>query len=145
MKSEIPREILLVEDEMPDVDALKIALEGAAFDSNLNHAKNGLEALQFLRKVGKYADAKTPHLVLLDLNLPKMNGRDVLKEIKTDLNLKTIPVVVMTSSDSESDVRKSYELHANLYIKKPIGIDKLSHIIRLLGELYFSAASLPSR
>ena len=112
-----PIEILLVEDNPGDVRLTQEALREGKVRNNLNVAKDGMEGLDFLRRLGPFAHAPRPDLILLDLNLPKMDGREVLAEIKEDADLRTIPVVVVTSSEAEEDIVRSYDLHANCYIK----------------------------
>ncbi|HNV27308.1 MAG TPA: response regulator, partial [Nitrospira sp.] len=119
-----PIEILLVEDNPGDVRLTVEALKEAKVINHLTVVKDGVEALAFLRRQGSYTTAPRPHLILLDLNLPRKDGREVLADIKTDDNLKRIPVVVLTTSQDEQDVLKSYNLHANCYITKPIDLDQ---------------------
>ncbi len=138
-----PIEILLVEDN--DADALLVAhaLRKAKLPNRLHRVADGLSALQFLRKQGRYACAPRPHLILLDLNLPRMNGREVLAEIKDDENLRMIPVVVLTASKSPSDITEVYAHHANCYINKPIGSEDLSVVVQSIEDFWFSVVTLP--
>jgi len=138
-----PIEILLVEDNPGDVRLTKEALKEAKVINNLSVLKDGEEALAYLRRQGQYAGAKRPHLILLDLNLPKKDGRDVLAQIKADEALKRIPVVVLTTSQAEEDVLKSYSLHANCYITKPVNFDDFAAVVRSIREFWFSIVTLP--
>jgi CheY-like chemotaxis protein len=134
-----PIEILLVEDNPGDVKLTRIALENAKVLTNLHVVNNGKEALDFLFS-GKNV---RPDLILLDLNLPLVDGREVLKKIKEDENLKRIPVVVLTSSKAEEDIVKSYDLHANCYISKPIDLDQFLNIIKSIEEFWLTIVKLP--
>lgn len=136
-------EILLVEDNPGDVRLTREVLRDCKLHNNLHVAEDGIEALEFLRRVGSYADAPRPDLVLLDLNLPKKDGREVLAEIKADSNLKRIPVVVLTTSKAEEDVFKAYDLHANCYITKPVDLDQFITVVRSVEEFWFTIVKLP--
>src|SRR4051794_28214029 len=125
-----PIEILLVEDSPADVDLTREALEDAKVHNNLNVVNDGVEALAFLRREGVHAAAPRPDLILLDLNLPKKDGREVLAEIKADPILRRIPVVILTTSQAEQDILKSYDLHANCYISKPVDLDAFVDVVR---------------
>lgn len=138
-----PVEILLVEDNPADVRLTKEALQEEKLHNNLSVVSDGAEALEFLRKKGKYAKATTPDLILLDLNLPKMDGREVLKEIKSDEELKSIPVVILTVSKAEEDVLKTYKLHANCYISKPIDLNQFSRVVKSIKEFWLTIVKLP--
>jgi two-component system, chemotaxis family, response regulator Rcp1 len=140
-----PIEILLVEDNPADVRLTTEALKEEKIYNNLHVVIDGVEALSFLRREGKYAKAVRPDLILLDLNLPKKDGREVLKEIKTDDNLKAIPVVVLTVSKSEEDILKSYDLHANCYITKPVDLDQFMKVIRSIQEFWLTIVKLPPK
>jgi len=140
-----PVEILLVEDNPADVRLTQEALKEEKLHNNLSVVNDGVEALAFLRKKGKYANATRPDLILLDLNLPKKDGREVLKEIKNDDDLKAIPVVVLTISKAEEDVLKSYNLHANCYITKPIDLNQFSHVVKSINDFWLSIVKLPSK
>ena len=140
-----PIEVLHVEDNPGDVRLTKEALKGSNLRCRINVVEDGTEALHFLRREGRHANAVRPNLILLDLNLPKKNGREVLKEIKTDLDLKRIPVVVFTSSNSEQDVLRSYDSHANCYITKPIGINEFPKVIHSIESFWLRVAQLPMR
>src|ERR1700734_1742805 len=129
-KGLLPVEILLIEDSPTDVLLAKEALEYSKLINNLHTVSDGVEAMVFLRKEGKYKDAPRPGLILLDLNLPKKDGREVLAEIKNDEKLKRIPVVVLTTSKNEADIFKAYGLHANCYIVKPVDFEKFAEVVR---------------
>lgn len=137
-------EVLLVEDNMADADLMEETLEDAKFYCHMHHAKDGIEALAFLRKQGEYQNALRPNIILLDLNMPRMDGREMLKVIKEDDDLKTIPVVVLTSSKAESDIARSYALHANAYISKPVGLEGLAEIVHSLENFWLTIVSLPN-
>ena len=138
-----PVEILLVEDNPGDVRLTKEAMKEAKIINNLNVVEDGVEALAYLRKKGKFKGATRPDLILLDLNLPKKNGREVLAEIKQDINLKQIPVVILTVSKAEEDVIKTYELHANCFITKPVDMDQFIKVVKSLENFWFSIVKLP--
>lgn len=138
-----PVEILLVEDSPTDVLLANEALEGSTIVDQLHTVPDGVEAMAFLRAEGKYADAPRPSLILLDLNLPKKDGREVLAEIKTDEALKRIPVVVLTTSKSEVDILKAYGLHANCYIVKPVNFEKFAEVVRYIENFWFAVVTLP--
>jgi chemotaxis family two-component system response regulator Rcp1 len=138
-----PVEILLVEDSPTDVLLAKEALEGSKIVNQLHTVPDGVEAMAFLRAEGKYAVAPRPSLILLDLNLPKKDGREVLAEIKTDEKLKRIPVAVLTTSKSEVDILKAYGLHANCYIVKPVNFEKFAEVVRYIENFWFAVVTLP--
>ena len=140
-----PIEILLVEDNPGDVRLTKEALKEGRFANIINVAVDGFEAMAFLRREGKYANASRPDLILLDLNLPKKNGREVLAEIKADSNLKRIPVVVLTSSQAEKDIVATYNLHANCYITKPVDFEQFICVVRSIEDFWFAVVKLPPR
>lgn len=140
-----PIEILLVEDNPGDVDLTREALESGKIKNLLHVAVNGEEAMAFLRHKGKYTHAPRPDLVLLDLNLPRMDGREVLAEIKSDDNLKRIPVVVLTSSKAEEDILKTYNLHANCYITKPIDLLQFLKVVHFIEDFWFTIVKLPPK
>src|SRR3990172_571816 len=139
-----PVEILLVEDNPGDVRLTREALEESKVLNNLNVARDGVEAIAFLRRQGRYAEARRPQLILLDLNLPRKDGREVLAEIKGDGSLKRIPVVVLTTSGAEQDVFDSYDLQANCYITKPIELDLFLETVRGMGEFWLNVVKLPN-
>ena len=140
-----PIEILLVEDNPGDVRLTIEALKEGRFANLINVAVDGFEALAFLRQEGKYANARKPDLILLDLNLPKKNGREVLAEIKADSDLKRIPVVVLTSSQAEKDIVATYNLHANCYITKPVDFDQFIKVVKSIEDFWFSVVKLPPK
>ncbi|HKU72217.1 MAG TPA: response regulator [Burkholderiales bacterium] len=138
-----PVEILLVEDNPGDVRLTREALKEGKVYSNLHWAKDGVEALQFLKREGKHDTAPRPDIILLDLNLPKKDGREVLAVIKKDSVLKHIPVVVLTTSEAEEDVLKSYELHANCYVTKPVDLEKFIHVVQSIDRFWLTVVTLP--
>ncbi|WP_254766900.1 response regulator [Salinilacihabitans rarus] len=138
-----PIDILLVEDNPGDVRLTREAFKEGRIENNLHVATDGVEALSFVRQEGEYADAPRPDLVLLDLNLPRKNGDEVLAELKSDDDLKCIPVVVLTSSKAEEDIVKSYEHHANAYLTKPIDPEAFIDTIRSFETFWFSVVRLP--
>ena len=135
--------ILLVEDNEADARLTKEAMRDSKIRNTLHHVVDGVEATAFLRKQGKYANALRPDLILLDLNLPRKNGREVLAEIKNDEDLLRIPVVVMTVSSDEADVIKTYNLHANCYITKPIDLTQFLKIVRSIEDFWLTIVKLP--
>ncbi|HTP27330.1 MAG TPA: response regulator [Anaeromyxobacteraceae bacterium] len=136
-------DILLVEDNPGDADLAREALEGAKVRNNLHVVGDGELAMAFLRRQGNYADFPRPGLVLLDLNLPRMDGRQVLAEIKADEDLRRIPVVILTTSKDEEDVLRSYNLHANCYITKPINLTQFLNVVKSIEEFWLTIVSLP--
>lgn len=137
-------DILMVEDNPGDADLAREALDGSKINNRLHVVNDGEKAMAFLRREGQYLDMPRPELILLDLNLPRKDGREVLAEIKSDLNLKSIPVVILTTSRAEEDVMKSYNLHANCYITKPIDLNQFLHVVRSIEEFWLSIVVLPS-
>jgi len=138
-----PVEILLVEDNPGDVRLTQEALKEGKVYNNLHWAKDGVEALEFLRRQGKHAKAPRPDIILLDLNLPKKDGREVLAVVKNDADLKHIPVVVLTTSEAEEDVLKSYSLHANCYVTKPVDLEKFIHVVQSIDRFWLTVVTLP--
>lgn len=138
-------DILLVEDNEGDVRLTREALNLTKFYNKLHVVEDGEEAMAFLRKEGKFANAPCPDIILLDLNLPKKDGREVLTEIKTDDNLKRIPVVILTSSKAEEDIFKAYNLHANCYVTKPMDVNQFMHIVKTIDEFWLSIVKLPPK
>lgn len=136
-------EILLVEDNPGDIRLTTEILKDAKLYNNINVVRDGVEALDFLYRRGDFADAVRPDLILLDLNLPRKDGREVLEEIKSDPALKNIPVVVLTTSSAEQDILKSYALHANCYITKPVDLEQFSRIVASIEQFWFSIVTLP--
>jgi CheY-like chemotaxis protein len=136
-------EVLLVEDNPGDVRLTREALKDGQVGHHLSVAQDGVEALRFLRREGPYADAPRPDVVLLDLNLPKKDGRQVLQEMKQDPALRTIPVVILTSSDAERDIAGAYELQASCYITKPVDLDQFITVVRAIEDFWFGIVQLP--
>jgi CheY-like chemotaxis protein len=139
-----PVEILLVEDNPGDARLTREALKEGKIRNSLHHAMDGVEAMAFLRREGKHQDAPVPDIVLLDLNLPRKDGREVLSEMKQDPRLRSIPVVVLTTSEAEQDIVRTYELHANCYITKPVDLEKFIDIIRAIEDFWLAVVRLPS-
>lgn len=139
-----PLEILLVEDSPGDIRLTREAMKEGKVLNQLNVVMDGVEAMAYLRNEGKYKDAMRPDLVLLDLNLPKKNGREVLKEIKEDPDLKRIPVVVLTISKDEQDILISYDLHANCYITKPVDLHQFISVVKAVDDFWLTVVKLPS-
>ena len=138
-------EILLVEDSASDIQLIKEGFKESSFDHNLHVTMDGAEGMDFLKKQGKYANNTiNPDLVILDLNLPKMNGREVLEAIKSDDKLKRTPVMIFSSSNSEFDIKETYDHHANCYMVKPINLDEFMDAIKSIEEFWIQMASLPS-
>jgi CheY-like chemotaxis protein len=138
-----PIEILLVEDDPGDVRLTREALKEGMVRNSLTVARDGVEALQILRREGSHASAARPDVILLDLNLPRMDGREVLKAIKSDENLKRIPVVVLTTSNADEDVAKSYELQANCFVTKPLDLDQFMKVVKTISEFWLEVVRLP--
>lgn len=138
-----PIEILMVEDSPTDVLITQEALEQAKVRNHLHVVEDGVEAMAFLRKEGQYTQVPRPDLILLDLNLPRKDGREVLAEIKADASLKTIPVVILTTSKAEEDVLKAYGLHANCYITKPVDFTRFIEVVRAIEHFWFTVVTLP--
>ncbi len=140
-----PIEILLVEDSPSDTDLTIEALDEAKVRNHLSVVEDGVEALEFLRRQGKYANAPRPDLIMLDLNLPRKDGREVLAEIKADDQLRVIPVVVLTTSRAEQDVLRAYQLNANCYITKPVDFEQFLNVVRSIESYWLLVVTLPSR
>jgi CheY-like chemotaxis protein len=138
-----PVEILLVEDNPGDVGLTRETLKDSKLLNHMSVVDDGVEALAFLRLEGKYAKAIRPDLILPDLNLPKKDGREVLAEIKTDEQLRRIPVVVLTTSSAEQDILEMYDLHANCYITKPVNLDQFTEVVKAIEEFWFTIVKLP--
>jgi CheY-like chemotaxis protein len=138
-----PVEILLAEDNPGDVTLTRKALERGNVINNLHVVNDGVKALSFLRKEGEYADEPRPDLILLDLDMPRKDGRDVLKAIKNDEELRRIPVVVMTSSEAEQDIVQSYDLHANAYLTKPVDFDGFLDIVKRIEDFWLTVVRMP--
>jgi two-component system response regulator len=140
-----PAEILLVEDNDNDVELTRMAFVKSKLLVNLHHAKDGEECMAFLRQQGKYADAPAPDIILLDLNMPRMDGREVLKEISEDLSLRHLPVVILTTSAEESEILKMYELRCSSYIVKPVNFDQFMRVIQSLADYWLTVVVLPPK
>ncbi len=138
-----PVEILLVEDNPGDYRLTKEALHEGKVYNNLHWAKDGVEAIEFLKQRGQYAKAPRPDIILLDLNLPKKDGRQVLSEIKQDQRLRAIPVVILTTSQAEEDVLRSYDLHANCYVTKPVDLEQFITVVKSIQGFWFQIVKLP--
>ncbi len=136
-------DVLLVEDNAADADLVREAIEGGKLIINLNVVRDGEEAMAYLKREGSYKNAKRPDLVLLDLNLPKKDGREVLREVKADPVLSLIPIVVLTTSSADADILQSYQLHANAYIAKPVEFETFIKIVNQVTEFWLSLVVLP--
>jgi CheY-like chemotaxis protein len=136
-------DVLLVEDDPGDVLMTREAFEDHKLKNTLHVVDNGMDAMAFLRKEGEYAEAPTPDLILLDLNLPRMDGREVLAAVKSDEHLGTIPVVVLTTSEAEEDVLRSYQLHANAYVTKPVDFERFLEVVRQIDDFFVTVVKLP--
>jgi CheY-like chemotaxis protein len=137
-------DVLLVEDDPGDVLMTQEAFADHKVHNRLHVVSDGVEAMAFLRKEGSYADATTPDLILLDLNLPKMDGREVLAAIKADETLRSIPVVILTTSEAEEDVLRSYSLHANAYVTKPVDFERFIDVVRRIDDFFVTVVRLPN-
>ena len=138
-------DVLLVEDDPGDVLLIEEAFEYNKVRNRLRVVSDGVEALAFLRREGRFADAPRPGLILLDLNLPRKDGREVLAEVKDDAELRSIPVVVLTTSKAEEDILRSYDLHANAYVTKPVDFDRFIEVVRQIDDFFVSVVRLPGR
>jgi CheY-like chemotaxis protein len=137
-------EVLLVEDDEAEADLTRETLQDQSISVKLNTVEDGIEAMAYLLQKGEYANAVRPDVILLDLNMPKKDGREVLKELKNDDNLKHIPVLVLTNSSSDKDILIAYQLGANCYLKKPIVLDEFAHVLKLIDLFWFNLVKLPS-
>jgi CheY-like chemotaxis protein len=142
-RSSRPVEVLLVEDNPGDVRLTQEAFKDGRMLVNLTVACDGVEAMDILNRRGKYGDAPVPDLILLDLNLPRKNGREVLTEIKSNDELRRIPVIVMTTSKAEQDVHRAYHLNANCYVTKPVDLDEFLHVVRSIEDFWLTIVTLP--
>src|SRR5262249_26385053 len=140
----LPIDVLLVEDNPADARLTREALAECKLKLNVHQARDGEEAMAFLRREGRFRDTRPPDLILLDLQLPKKNGREVLADIKNDPELKAIPVVVLTSSKSEEDIVRSYELHANCFVTKPLGLEEFQRVVAQIENFWFTIVKLPA-
>ncbi len=138
-------DVLLVEDDPGDVLMTREAFADNKVTNRLSVVSDGVSALEYLRKEGEYANATTPDLILLDLNLPRMDGREVLSALKQDERLRSIPVVVLTTSEAEEDIVRSYSLHANAYVTKPVDFDRFIEVVRQIDEFFVTVVRLPGR
>jgi CheY-like chemotaxis protein len=143
--SATPIEVLLVEDDPGDVLMTREAFEEHLLNNRLSVVNDGAEAIDYLRRRGPYTDAPRPDLILLDLNLPRRDGREVLAEIKADESLRQIPVVVLTTSQADEDILRSYQLHANAYVTKPVDLDRFIAVVKQIDEFFVSVVKLPPR
>jgi chemotaxis family two-component system response regulator Rcp1 len=141
----MPIEVLLVEDSPGDVRLTKEAFHAANVSIHLHVACDGLEAMDFLRREGVHAKAPRPDIILLDLNLPKMDGREVLARIKEDANLRTIPTVILTTSDAEPDIVRSYQLQANCYLSKPVQLEAFENLVKSINDFWLTKVKLPQQ
>lgn len=141
----LPLHLLLVEDDPGDVMLIKEAFADNPLEHSLHHVSDGEEALVFLRREAHFADAPRPDLVLLDLNLPRVDGREVLWQVKTDAQLRHIPIVVLTTSEAEEDIVRSYNLHANAYVSKPVDFDSFVQVVRKIDDFFIGTAKLPTQ
>jgi len=140
-----PIEILLVEDSEDDVELTVEALHDSKVLNRVNIARDGVEAMEFLRKQGKFAKAPTPDVIFLDLNMPRKSGREVLQELKADPALKSIPVIILTTSSAEEDIFRSYNLQASAYVVKPVDFDRFVGVVKAIDTFWFNVASYPTR
>ena len=139
----MPMHVLLVEDSPGDVRLTQEAFREANRSIRLHVATDGVEAMAFLRHEGNHVDAPRPDIILLDLNLPRMDGREVLAQIKADDDLKTIPIVILTTSDSETDIVRSYQLHANCYLNKPVQFEEFESLVKSINDFWLTKVKLP--
>lgn len=139
-----PIEVLLVEDDPGDVVLTKEAFADNKVGNNLHVVSDGEEALRFLRQEGEFAESPRPDLILLDLNLPRKDGREVLEEVKEDPELRRIPVVILTTSEAEEDILRSYHLHANAYVAKPVDFDQFIKVVRHIDDFFVTVVKLPA-
>jgi len=140
-----PVRILLMEDDAGDVELIREALRDAKISLAIDHVVDGEDGMRYLRREGDYAGASRPDLILLDLNMPRKDGREVLLEIKGDKGLRSIPVVVLTTSDAQSDIVASYDLGANCYLKKPLGLAEFLHVVKSVEDFWLTMVKLPPR
>ena len=138
-------EVLLVEDDPGDVLMTREAFEDYKLRNQLHVVNDGADAMAFLRREGEYAEAPRPDLILLDLNLPRMDGREVLQAVKSDAELASIPVVVLTTSEAEEDILRSYSLHANAYVTKPVDFERFIEVVRQIDDFFVTVVRLPAR
>ena len=139
-----PIEVLLVEDNPADVRLTQEAFREGRAANHLSVVSDGVEALEFLHRTGNYTNAPRPDLILLDLNLPRKNGREVLEEIKSDSSLRRIPVMILSTSAADWDLRHAYNLHANCFIEKPVDVEQFLRVVRSIGDFWFNIVTLPT-
>ncbi|QDU10859.1 response regulator [Gimesia aquarii] len=139
-----PVEILIVEDDLTDIKLTQRSLERNRVLNNLHITRDGIEAMQFLRQEGDFSDVPRPDIVLLDLNMPRKDGRETLRDIKNDPNLKAIPVIIMTTSKQETDIEGSYLEHANSYVTKPVDMEQFQKVVETINAYWFTVVKLPS-
>jgi CheY-like chemotaxis protein len=137
--------VLLVEDDPGDTLMIREAFEQHQITHRLHHVPDGVEAMAFLHGEGEHAGSPRPDLILLDLNLPRMDGREVLERVKGDAGLRAIPVVVLTTSEADEDILRSYDLHANAYVTKPVDVDRFIEVVRLTDDFFVNVVKLPRR
>ena len=145
METLTPLEVLLVEDDPADIELTREALADSKLMTKLHVVGDGIEAMNFLRKTGKYADAAKPDLILLDLNMPRKDGREVLQELNGDEELRSIPVVVLTTSGAEEDILRSYNLGANCFVTKPVGLEQFMKVVDAIDSFWFTVVKLPPK
>ena len=138
-----PIEILMAEDSVDDIEIAREALKDGKVRNNLNAVRDGVEAMAYLRQQGEFSTVARPDVILLDLNMPRMDGRQVLEAIKSDPDLQKIPVVVLTTSEADEDILRAYELHANCYIAKPVDMEQFSKVVCSIEDFWFSVVRLP--
>ena len=139
-----PVQILIVEDNPADARLVREVMRDSKILNEIQWVPDGVEALAFLRRQGKYAEAPRPNIVFLDLNMPKKDGREVLREVKADPSLRSIPVVVMTSSQTEEDIARAYDHHANCYVRKPVDFQQFHQVVKTLENFWFATVELPA-
>jgi two-component system, chemotaxis family, response regulator Rcp1 len=138
-------DILLIDDSMGDVELITEVLQDSKVKNNLHVVNDGVQAMEFLKQIGKYKKAIRPDLIFLDLNMPRKDGREVLKEIKSDKTLRQIPVVIMTTSEDEQDISNSYDLQANCYVTKPLDFEQFIKVVRSIENFWFTVVQLPTK
>jgi chemotaxis family two-component system response regulator Rcp1 len=143
MNQSIPINLLLVDDDPGDVDLTLEVMSLSKLKLNINVVEDGVKAISYLQKEGSYREATSPDLILLDLNMPRKNGREVLDFIKNDDTLKTIPVVILTTSDNEEDIERTYELGASCYVTKPVGLEEFQKVVKAFDEFWFTVVKFP--
>jgi len=139
-----PIEILLIEDNPGDIELTRIAMNRSKLYCNLNVVEDGVDGMDFLYQRGRFEYSPRPDLILLDLNLPRKSGREILEEIKSDPNLQDIPVVILTASKADEDILRSYNCHANCFISKPVGFEEFMHVVKTLNDFWFTIVKLPA-